>query len=135
MARVVGLLKIRARTVDEIASQARPFIEDELTFDAEAVAKHWAKDPGGAEARLRAVADTLRRSEWIEAALEEALRQLAEAMGVGAGKLIHPLRVALTGQSASPGIFDVLVLLGRERALERVDDALLKVAAMHETLS
>jgi glutamyl-tRNA synthetase len=135
MARVVDLLKVRARTVDEMVSQARPFVEDVLTFDDDAVAKHWAKDPAGAVTRLQAVADTLRRAEWTEAALEEELRHLAEGMGVGAGKLIHPLRVALTGQSASPGIFEVLVLLGRERALERVGAALVRVRAMHETLS
>jgi glutamyl-tRNA synthetase len=43
---------------------------------------------------------------------------------VGSGKLIHPLRVALTGQGASPGIFEVLVLLGRERSLARIDRAI-----------
>jgi glutamyl-tRNA synthetase len=135
LARVVDLLKIRARTVDEVASQARPFVDDTLVFDEDAVAKHWAKDTAAAEARLEAVADKVRQAEWTESALEDELRRLAEAMGIGAGKLIHPLRVALTGQSASPGIFEVLVLLGRERALERVEAALARVRALHETLS
>jgi glutamyl-tRNA synthetase len=48
-------------------------------------------------------------------------------MEVGAGKLIHPLRVALTGNMASPGIFDVLVLLGRARVEERVSRALERI--------
>jgi glutamyl-tRNA synthetase len=48
-------------------------------------------------------------------------------MEVGAGKLIHPLRVALTGNMASPGIFDVLVLLGRERTTQRVREALRRI--------
>jgi glutamyl-tRNA synthetase len=57
--------------------------------------------------------------------LEEALRALAERIGFGdkAGKVFQPLRVALTGLAASPGIFDVLQMLGRERALARIDDA------------
>jgi glutamyl-tRNA synthetase len=135
MARVVELLKVRARTVDEVASQAGPFVDDVLSFGEDAVAKHWSKDPTAAEAFLGAVADKLRNTEWTEAALEDELRRLAEAMGVGAGKLIHPLRVALTGQAASPGIFEVLVLLGRERALERVEAALVRVRGLHETLS
>ncbi len=135
LARVVDLLKIRARTVEEVAAQARPFVDDILAFDEDAVAKHWAKDAAAAGERLDIVADTLRSAEWTESALEEKLRRLAEAMGIGVGKLIHPLRVALTGQSASPGIFEVLVLLGRERALERVEAALGKVREMHETLS
>ena len=54
---------------------------------------------------------------------------LAESMEVGAGKLIHPLRVALTGQSASPGIFDVLTVLGRERSVARVEGALRRLRA------
>jgi glutamyl-tRNA synthetase len=51
------------------------------------------------------------------------LRILAEQRGVGAGKLFQPLRVALTGLTVSAGIFDVLALLGRDRALARIDDA------------
>ena len=54
---------------------------------------------------------------WEPAALEESLRVLAEQLGFGekAGKIFQPLRVALTGLAASPGIFDVLLVLGRER--------------------
>jgi glutamyl-tRNA synthetase len=62
-------------------------------------------------------------TEWKTDALEPALRGVAESKGLGAGKLFAPLRVALTGQSASPGIFEVLEVLGRERSLERINDA------------
>ena len=127
---LVDLVKVRARTVDEMAEQARPFVCDPLTFDEQAVAKHCAKDPAETLARLTSVASMLRDAEWNEAALEEALRSLAEATGVGAGKLIHPLRVALTGQMTSPGIFEVLVLLGRPRALARVEEGLARVGAL-----
>ena len=124
---LVDLLKVRARTVEEIILQARPYVLPEVEYDPAAVAKHWAKDPGDAAARLESVAGMLRGAEWTEVALEEGLRTLAEGLGVGAGKVIHPLRVALTGQMASPGIFEVLVLLGRDRALARIDEALQKV--------
>ena len=53
--------------------------------------------------------------------MEDALRTLAEHRGMSAGKLFQPLRVALTGLTASPGIFDVLLMLGRDRALARID--------------
>ena len=56
--------------------------------------------------------------------LEEALRGLAETEGLGAGKVMQPLRVALVGVAASPGMFDVLQLLGRDRSLARIDAAL-----------
>ena len=51
------------------------------------------------------------------------MRGEAERAGVGAGKVIHPLRVALTGTGASPGIFDIVVLLGRDVTLHRIDAA------------
>lgn len=128
MGRVVDLLKVRARSVEEMAAQARPYVFDALEFDPQAVEKHWLKDPASAAAFLGFLADTLRDAAWSEEALETAVRGLAERCGVGAGKLIHPLRVALTGQAASPGIFEVLVLLGRERALGRVEEARVRVA-------
>jgi glutamyl-tRNA synthetase len=59
--------------------------------------------------------------------MEQALRSLAESRGVGAGKLFQPLRVALTGVTVSPGIFDVLALLGRERSLQRIDRAIVSM--------
>jgi glutamyl-tRNA synthetase len=129
MTRLVDLLKVRARTMEDVVEQALPFVCDTLTFDDDAVAKHWRKDVPGTLARLRAVEDTLRSAEWNEAALESALRGLAEEMGVGAGKLIHPLRVALTGRATSPGIFEVLVLLGADRALNRVSEAVQRLQA------
>ena len=133
--RLVDLLKVRARTVDEVVEQALPFVQDEVRYSEDAVARHWEKNPTEARAHLEAIADTLRQAEWSEERLEDVVRGLAERLGVGAGKLIHPLRVALTGQSASPGIFDVLVLLGRERSLGRVDAALVCLRAFNETLS
>jgi glutamyl-tRNA synthetase len=135
MTRLVELLKVRARTVQDVAEQALPFVCDTLTFDEDAVARHWRKDVPATVARLRAVEETLRASAWTEAALEEGLRRRAEALSVGAGKLIHPLRVALTGRATSPGIFEVLVLLGTERALNRVSGAVQRLETDDKTLS
>jgi len=56
--------------------------------------------------------------------LETAVRQVAEDAGLGLGKVAQPLRAALTGRTTSPGIFDVLLLLGREESLARIHDAL-----------
>jgi glutamyl-tRNA synthetase len=63
--------------------------------------------------------------------MEEALRALAERLGFGdkAGKIFQPLRVALTGLGVSPGIFEVLTMLGRERSLARIDQAVAHLAA------
>ncbi|MGB1658324.1 MAG: hypothetical protein ACPHO4_13335, partial [Longimicrobiales bacterium] len=75
------------------------------------------------------LADTFDGVTWTREELETALRARAESMAVGAGKLIHPLRVSLTGNMASPGIFDVLALLGRERALKRMEDGVARIRA------
>ncbi|CAN5865642.1 glutamate--tRNA ligase [soil metagenome] len=118
------LLKVRARTIVEMAEQARPFIEDTVRYDDAAVAKHW-KDPAATEELLGQLAGMFERLEsFDEASMERELRALAEQAGLAAGKVIHPLRVALTGQAASPGIFEVARILGRDRVLQRLDVAI-----------
>ena len=63
-------------------------------------------------------------TEWSAEATEQAVREVAEAEGVKLGQVAQPLRAALTGRATSPGIFDVLVLLGRAESLARVADAM-----------
>ncbi|HJQ18763.1 MAG TPA: glutamate--tRNA ligase [Gemmatimonadaceae bacterium] len=120
--RLIDLLKIRARTIDDIVRQATPYLRDSIEYDSDAVAKQW-KDRDSAVQLLSAVRDRLASAEWNLAAMEESLRQLADTLGTSAGKLFQPLRVALTGLTASPGIFDVLETLGRERSLARIEAA------------
>jgi glutamyl-tRNA synthetase len=127
--RLLEQLRVRSRTVEDVARQAAPYLRDVPEYDPDAVAKHWRKDPTQARALLGAARDVLAELDsWDAAAMEPALRGAAEARGVGAGKLFQPLRVALTGSAASPGMFDVLELLGRERSLARVEAALDELA-------
>jgi glutamyl-tRNA synthetase len=121
---LLELLKPRSRTVEELVAQARPYFLDELAYDPDAVRKHWLKDRDETLGRLERLSERLSAVEWEPEALEGAVRGLAEELGVGAGKVIHPLRVALTGVAASPGIFDLLALLGRARTLQRIQRAL-----------
>ena len=121
---LVDLLKVRARTIDDMVRQATPYLRDDITYDPDAVAKLWKDKVSSAEVlsavrgRLAATAD------WSPPTMEEDLRKLAEELGTTAGKIFQPLRVALTGLTASPGIFDVLLTLGRERSLSRIDAAI-----------
>ena len=119
---LLELLRVRARTVDDLVRQAAPYFGESVELDPDAVAKQW-KDPGTVEllADARTALDGV--ADWSAAALEDAMRGVAERRGLAAGKLFQPLRVALTGSAVSPGIFDVLVLLGRDRSLRRLDDA------------
>jgi glutamyl-tRNA synthetase len=126
---LLDLLKVRARTVDDIVRQAAPYFPGKLVYDREAVAKHW-KDHAAATETLRATRDALASaSSWMPEVLEETLRTLAEKRGTTAGKIFQPLRVALTGLTVSPGIFEVLVALGRELALARIDEAIVELAS------
>jgi glutamyl-tRNA synthetase len=102
---------------------------DELDFDPEAVAKYWLKAPAQVLEQLTVLRARLEASTWEPQALEEVIRGYAKELSVGAGKVIHPLRVAVTGREVSPGIFDVLAFLGRGRVLARLDDAIVRLEA------
>ncbi len=120
---VLEQLRIRARLTDEIVAQAKIFFTDGVEYDAEAVSKQW-RDPAASADILEATRDRLATLEaWEPGAMEEALRLLAEQRGISGGKIFQPLRVALTGTTVSPGIFDVLLYVGREQSLKRIQSA------------
>lgn len=118
---LIELNKTRARTLRELAELIAPFTADDdtLEYEPEAVKKHLKGDD--LAARLTELHETLEKTEPFDVTTSEtALRALAESRGVSAGKLIHPLRLALTGRGSSPPVFDVAVVLGKERALRRL---------------
>jgi glutamyl-tRNA synthetase len=120
---LIDLLKVRSRSTLEIPQQARVYLSDGVEYDPEATAKHW-KDAAETSQRLETVRDALAGVDpWEPAAIEAALRAAAQTAGVGFGKVAQPLRIALTGSAASPGIDQVGVLLGRGRTLARIDAA------------
>ncbi|ODT03480.1 MAG: glutamate--tRNA ligase [Gemmatimonadetes bacterium SCN 70-22] len=126
--RLLELLRVRARTVTELVEQCRPYFLDAVAYQPEAVAKQW-KDRLATAELLQAVHDRLAAAPWEAQAMEESLRALGEARGVGAGKIFQPMRVALTGVAATPGIFDVLLAIGRDRSLARLDAAVAHLTA------
>ena len=77
-------------------------------------------------ALLAKAREALDKAEWNHDALEQSVREVAEAEGVKLGKLAQPLRAALTGRTTSPGIFDVLALLGKSESLARIEDQMLE---------
>lgn len=125
----IELNKARGRTLKEIAAQLEPYLVDDgaLEYEEEAAKKH-LKGEDLAD-RMRELHDALEKTDpFDQAATEASLRALAESKGVSAAKLIHPLRLALTGRGASPGIFDVMVVLGRDRTLRRLRRLIDRVA-------
>ena len=121
MTAIVALLVPRSRTLEDLAQQTMPFVREPVVYEEDAVTRHWARNPEATRDILTRLGDALEGVDgWSAEAVEPAVRGVADALGVGAGKVIHPLRVALVGQSSSPGIFDVLAVLGRERVLSRI---------------
>lgn len=128
--RLVELLRPRSRTLTDLIEQARPYLIADVGYEPDAVRRHW-KNPADVAARLTALGRRLEAVDpWAETELEVEVRTAAEAEGIGAGKVIHPLRVALTGNAASAGIFEVAALLGRERTLHRIERAVAVLTAM-----
>jgi glutamyl-tRNA synthetase len=119
LTRAMPVLKVRAKNLIEVAEGAgflfakRPL---EMTEKAALLLE------GDAGSILRKIHEALRaENDWTSEALEATTKALAEELGLGLGKLAQPMRAALTGTTTSPGIFDVLVLLGRDEALARLD--------------
>ena len=118
IARVIDLVKPRARTLSDLVAQLRPFVADAIERDPAAAGKHLTAD---VLPHLRAWRERLERVEPFDPpAIEAALRALADERGIKPGVLIHATRVAVTGQAVSPGLFDVVALVGRDRVLSRL---------------
>jgi len=127
LADLVTVQADRVKTLKEMAEQSRVFYEDYDDFDENAAKKHLRPV---AEAPLVAVAGKLASlGNWTVEALDTAVRDTAAELEVGMGKIAQPLRVALTGTAISPSIDKTLWLVGRERALERIQRAIEYVQA------
>jgi glutamyl-tRNA synthetase len=119
MARLVALLQPRAKRLNDFVEQARPFLTEAIEYETDAQ-KKYLQTPVAAShvASLQASLGSVH--PFDEGGVETAIRQTAADKGVKAGELIHLARVAMTGRTTSPGIFEVLVLLGRDRVMARL---------------
>ncbi len=119
LARAMPALKTRAKTVQELAEGAGFLTAKEPLEMTEKAAKVLDDEARG---RLTLVSEALiGENDWTIETLEATTKALAERHDLGFGKLAQPMRSALTGTTNSPGIFDVLVLLGKEKSLARID--------------
>lgn len=118
-ARNIDLLRARYRTTQDFATLGRPYFSDEFEYEPGAVKKN-LKDER-LKRLLPGLADRMGSlDDFTHDATESALRAYAEEQGVKAGLLINGARTALTGQAVGPGIFDIIVTLGRQRSIERL---------------
>ena len=121
--KTVDLLRARVRLLPDFSTWSRAFFSDEFAIDPAAKAKFWKDDkvPG----LLGKLADALAAlTEWNHDACDHASRKVAEEGGVKAGLLINATRVAIVGQAVAPPLFDTMVVLGQERVVRRLREAL-----------
>jgi glutamyl/glutaminyl-tRNA synthetase len=123
LTKMTAICQEKLHTLNDIVAQTDFFFREPTEYEEKAVRKQWS-DPGavGRLEQIRSALDGVK--EWTHEALHGAIEALAQASGEGFGKFVHPLRLALTGKSVGPGLFELAELLGRETCLKRVDDAI-----------
>jgi glutamyl-tRNA synthetase len=132
--RLLELLRPRARRLTDFVEQARPLLTETVEYEREAIEKHFSL-PGMAD-HVSSLADGLRSvSAFDEPHVENVVRGTAVERGIKAGPLIHAVRVALTGRTTSPGLFELIVLLGRDETIARLARVVDHLASQNPRIS
>jgi len=125
--RIIPTLQSRSKTLLEMADQARFYYVESVDFEEKAAKKFLKGNVIDPLRDLRSRLDEL--DDYKEANLETVFKGLLEAFDIKLGKIAQPVRVALTGTSVSPGIFEIIAVLGKQRVLQRLDKAIAFVEA------
>jgi glutamyl-tRNA synthetase len=126
-AHTIDLLRSRTRLLPDFSTWGRAFFTDNFPYDAAASDKFWKDER--LPALLASVTDALESlPEWTHDGCDQALRGVADSAGVKAALLINATRVALVGQGVAPPLFDTMLVLGRERVIQRMRRALPQIA-------
>ena len=115
---LVVALRERCKTLVEMATMAAPYVQRDIVIEEDAAKNHLTPYITPALSRFADRVEAL--AEFSHAALEKAFKEVLDEHGLRMGQLAQPVRVALTGRTASPGLFEVMELLGRERTLARL---------------
>jgi glutamyl-tRNA synthetase len=119
---LVDAFRERAQTLREMAEKSRVYVTDDIAYEQKATQKHLQESATEALRQTHAALGSL--EQWTETSTQAAVEAVASSAGIGLGKVAQPLRVAVTGSAASPGIGITLQLIGRERTLARIERAL-----------
>jgi glutamyl/glutaminyl-tRNA synthetase len=121
--KVIQLLKPKIKLLPEFVSLGSYFFVDPTIYDEQAVQKYWQEPEVGK--RLQQLNQKLNTiSEFVAVNIERSLRSFAEELAISAAKLIHPTRLALTGFGVSPGLFELMEVLGKDTVLRRIQQAI-----------
>jgi glutamyl-tRNA synthetase len=118
---VIETLQPRSKTLLEMADGALFYFQKEIVYEEKAA--HKFLKPAIREPLLSLIAQLEAQDAFSEASIESAFVQTMEASGLKLGKIAQPVRVALTGKTVSPGIFEIIRVLGKEQTLNRLKQA------------
>ena len=118
---VIETLQPRSRTLVEMAQGAAFYYKDEIEFEEKAAKKFLKPETADLLTQCADAFEGL--GDFSQASQEEAFKQIMEETGLGFGKIAQPLRVAVTGTTVSPGIFEMFIALGKEKTIQRIRKA------------
>ncbi len=121
-AKLVDVVRVRVKTLQEVADASEYFFKDFADYDEKGKTKYFK--PETAELLEKCRAAIAEDKEYSLKSLEDIYSRIAEENGLALGKIVHPTRLALTGKTVSPGLFDVMYLLGKEKTIERMGRAI-----------
>ena len=128
--KIVEVSRDRAKTLDELADTMAFFFKDVTEYEEKGVRKHFSKE--NAVKLLALGAEALEKlDDFTHDKTEETFRNITADMGLKAAEIIHPTRLAITGRTVGPGLFDIIVLLGKEKTVERMRKAIEWIGARH----
>jgi glutamyl-tRNA synthetase len=116
----INLIRTRLHTLKDFATIGKPYFSDEFPFEEQAIAKNLKKDPSVKQFLIDAAQLFDKTSIFDVTESEKLIREYAETSGIKSGTIINAIRTAVTGQSAGPGLFEVLAAVGKERTVRRL---------------
>ena len=127
LADVIGTLTVRSKTLLEMADKAAFYFEDPPQYDEKAAQKFLTPENRPLLEKIAAAVDGL--TDFTQESLEKAFQAILDDTGLKFGKIAQPLRVAITGRTESPGIFETMIVLGRSAVSRRLAAALSRIAS------
>ncbi|MDI3312082.1 MAG: glutamate--tRNA ligase [Thermoanaerobacterium sp.] len=121
--KIVSAVREREKTLSEIADAMSYYFVDDFSYDEKGVKKYFEKD--GVENILREAVETLKKvDDFNLIETENVYRDLIERLNIKSGDLFHPTRLAISGRTFGPGLFDIIELLGKEKTIKRIEKAI-----------
>ncbi len=123
--KIISAMKERVSFVNEFLTKSPYFFEAPVDYEEKAIAKNWK--PESPQVLQKLIDKFNKPANPVKEDYENALNSLAEELNIGKGKIIHPLRLSVSGMSTGPGVYDILVILGKDEVIKRINTAIANI--------